>query len=40
MKKLIYYLKLIVKGLEDTSLYDSGICPKDKDPFDYIAKRK
>jgi hypothetical protein len=40
MKKLIYYLKLIVKGLEDISLYDSGICPKDKDPFDYIAKRK
>ena len=40
MKKLIYYLKLIVKGLEDISLYDSRICPKDKDPFDYIAKRK
>ena len=40
MKKLIYYLKLIVKGLEDISLYDSGICPKDKDPFDYITKRK
>ena len=40
MKKLIYYLKLIVKGIEDISMYDSGICSKDKDPFDYITKRK
>ena len=40
MKKIIYYLKLIIKGLEDISLYDSGICHKDKDPFDYIHKRK
>ena len=39
MKKLIYYLKLIVKGIEDISMYDSEICHKDKDPFDYIAKK-
>lgn len=38
MKNIIYYLKLIIKGLEDISLYDSGICSKDKDPFDYISK--
>lgn len=36
MKKFLHYLKLIIKGLEDISLYDSGICSKDKDPFDYI----
>ena len=40
MKKFKYYCKLVVKALGDISLYDSGICPKDKDPYDYIAKRK
>ena len=40
MKRFLYYLKLIVKGLGDIAMYDSGICSKDKDPFDYISKRK
>lgn len=40
MKKIIYYLKIIIKGIEDISMYDSGMCSKDEDPFDYITKRK
>ena len=40
MKKFLYYLKLIIKRLGDISMYDSGICSKDKNPYDYISKRK
>lgn len=38
MRKFFEYIKIIYKALEDISLYDSGICSKDKDPFDYISK--
>lgn len=38
MKKFIDYIKLIYKALEEMSICD--ICSKDKDPFDYISKRK
>lgn len=38
MRKFYNYVQIIFKALGDISMCD--ICPYDKDPYDYIAKRK
>jgi hypothetical protein len=38
MIKFFNYLKIIYKALEEMSICE--ICPSDKNPYDYIAKRK
>ena len=38
MRKFFDYIKIIYKALEEMSICD--ICSYDKDPYDYIAKRK
>lgn len=38
MRKFFNYLKIIYKALEEMSICE--ICQSDKNPYDYIAKRK